>query len=201
LILKKKKYSSTSHYDDILLLYKELREEKSKKWNRVLPFNELLVDRWEKAKYLKAKTGTSIYDNSYVYGDVSIGKSTWIGPYTILDGSGAKLSIGDFCSISAGVQIYTHNTVNWALTGGQSKYESNRVKIGSCCYIGPNSIVSMGSSIGSHSIIGAQSMINGKVPSNSVVFGTPGKIVGNVKIVNKHFVIQYFDKPKNLKRF
>ncbi len=198
--MKEKTSPTITLNDDILKLYKELREQKSKKWKRVLPLNELLVDRWEKAKYLKAKTGASIYDNSYVYGDVTIGKSTWIGPYTILDGSGAKLSIGDFCSISAGVQIYTHNTVDWALTGGQSKYESNKVKIGSCCYIGPNSIITMGSIIGSHSIIGAQSMVNGKVPSNSVVFGTPGKIVGHVKIVNKHSEIQYFDKPKNLKQ-
>jgi len=197
-MLKEKVGPTELHIDDLLKLYTKLRKEKSNKWNRVLPFNELLIDRWEKAKFLKAKTGTSIYDNSYVFGDVSIGKSTWIGPYTILDGSGAKLSIGDFCSISAGVQIYTHNSVNWALTGGQSEYEHDKVKIGSCCYLGPNSIVSMGSSIGKCSIIGTQSMVDGKVPPNSVVFGTPGKIVGNVKIVNNHFNIQYFDKPKNL---
>ena len=197
--MKENKKNLDLFNNNILHLYKELRQKKSKKWDRVLPFNELFVDRWEKAKYLKAKSGASIYDNSYVFGDVSIGKSTWIGPYTILDGSGAKLSIGDFCSISAGVQIYTHNSVNWAVTGGQSKYEYNKVKIGSCCYVGPNSIISMGSSIGKCSIIGAQSMVDGKVPPNSVVFGTPGKIVGNVKIINNHFNIQYFDKPKNLK--
>ena len=198
--MKEKISSTPSLGDDIFKLFKELREKKSNEWNRVLPLNELLTDRWEKAQFLKAKTGSSIYDNSYVFGDVKIGKSTWIGPYTILDGSGAKLSIGNFCSISAGVQIYTHNTVDWALTGGKSKYKSNKVRIGSSCYIGPNSIISMGSTIGSHSIIGAQSMIDGKVPSNSVVFGTPGRIVGRVKILDKHTKIQYFDKPKNLKR-
>ena len=198
--MKEKTGSISSLGDDISRLYEKLREQKFKKWDRVLPLNELLIDRWEKAKFLKAKTGASIYDNSYVYGDVAIGKSTWIGPYTILDGSGAKLSIGNFCSISAGVQIYTHNTVDWALTGGKSKYKSNKVRIGSSCYIGPNSIISMGSTIGSHSIIGAQSMIDSKVPSNSVVFGTPGRIVGRVKILDKHTKIQYFDKPKNLKR-
>jgi len=181
-------------------LFSSLRSEKKKEWNRVLPFNELLIDRWEKAKFLKAKKGSSIYDNSYVFGDVSIGEKTWIGPLAILDGSGAKNSIGNYCSISAGVQIYTHNSVNWALSGGKSKYKTNSVKIGSKCYLGPNSIISMGSVIGSGSIIGAQTLVNGKVPPNSVIFGTPGKIVGKVKLVKKELIINYFDEPKDLKK-
>ena len=185
---------------ELFELYSSLRSEKKKEWNRVLPFNELLIDRWEKAKFLKAKKGSSIYDNSYVFGDVKIGEKTWIGPLTILDGSGAKISIGNYCSISAGVQIYTHNSVNWALSGGKSKYKTNSVKIGSKCYLGPNSIISMGSVIGSGSIIGTQTLVNGKVPPNSVIFGTPGKIVGKVKLVKKELTINYFDEPKNLKK-
>ena len=185
---------------ELFELYSSLRSEKKKEWNRVLPFNELLVDRWEKAKFLKAKKGSSIYDNSYVFGDVKIGEKTWIGPLTILDGSGAKISIGNYCSISAGVQIYTHNSVNWALSGGKSRYKTNSVKIGSKCYLGPNSIISMGSVIGSGSIIGTQTLVNGKVPPNSVIFGTPGKIVGKVKLVKKELIINYFDEPKNLKK-
>ena len=94
-------------------LYKELRSEKQKKWKRTLPFAELLFDRWEKAEFLNSKNKTSIYDSSIVFGDVSIGKNSWIGPNTILDGSGGKLRIGDYCSISSGVHIYTHNSVKW----------------------------------------------------------------------------------------
>lgn len=183
-------------YPEIEKMYKELRDEKFKNWKRILPLNELIVDRWEKAKFLKAKSGTSIYDNSYIFGDVSIGKSTWVGPYTILDGSGGKISIGNFCSISSGVQIYTHSSIDWALTGGKAKYQKKPVKIGSCCYIGPNSLISMGSQIGTHSLIGANSLIRGKIPPYSVVFGTPGKIVGKLKIVKNKSIIQYFDKPK-----
>ena len=95
-------------------------------WNRVLPFEELLFDRWEKANFLKAKKGSSVYHNNYIYGKVIIGKKTWIGPYTLLDGSGGTLKIGDYCSISSGVQIYTHQTVKWALTGGKASYEKNK---------------------------------------------------------------------------
>ena len=113
------------------------------KLNRSLPINELLLDRWERAKRLGFGEKTSIYNSSYVFGDVSVGKNTWIGPFTVLDGTGG-LSIGSNCSISAGVQIYTHDTVEWAISGGRSEYEYASSKIGNDCYIGPNSVISKG---------------------------------------------------------
>ena len=86
-------------------------------FRRSLPFADYVVDRWQKAKRLGFGEGSSIYDSSLVLGNVQVGKNTWIGPFTVLDGSGG-LEIGDNCSISAGVQIYTHNTVAWATSGG-----------------------------------------------------------------------------------
>jgi UDP-3-O-[3-hydroxymyristoyl] glucosamine N-acyltransferase len=68
--------------------------------DRSPPFPEGLFDRWEHAKRLRFGEGTSIYNDSLVYGDVKVGENTWIDPYTLLDGSGG-LSIGDYCSISA----------------------------------------------------------------------------------------------------
>lgn len=191
--MKTKKHEmSDQFYAELISLYKKRRNEVKKKWNRVLPFNELISDRWEKAQFLNGLSGSSIYDNSYVFGKVSIGKNTWIGPYTILDGSGGKLSIGDFCSISSGVQIYTHNTVNWALTGGKSEYEKKSVRIGDNCYIGPNSIIAMGSTIGKCSIIGSSSFVNSKIPSHSIAFGSPAKIVGKVIVKGKKVEFEYF---------
>ena len=138
-------------------------------------------------------SGSSVYDSSYVFGKVSIGKNTWIGPYTILDGSGGKLSIGEFCSISSGVQIYTHNTVKWALTKGKSDFEKKSVRIGDCCYIGPNSIIGMGSSIGKCSVIGSLSFVNSKTPPYSIAFGSPAKIVGKVIVKGKKVEFKYFE--------
>lgn len=188
----KKHETSDQFYFNLISVYKKRRNEIKRKWNRVLPFNELISDRWEKAQFLNGSSGSSIYDNSYVFGKVSIGKNTWIGPYTILDGSGGKLSIGDFCSISSGVQIYTHNTVKWALTGGKSEYEKNSVRIGDNCYVGPNSIISMGVSIGKCSVIGSLSFVNSKIPPYSIAFGSPAKIVGKVIVKGKKIEFEYF---------
>ena len=182
---------SDQFYSDLTSLYKKRRNEVKRKWNRVLPFNELISDRWEKANFLNGKKGSSVYDNSYVFGKVSIGKNTWIGPYTILDGSGGKLSIGNFCSISSGVQIYTHNTVKWALSGGKTEYEKKSVRIGDNCYIGPYSVISMGSSIGKGSVIGTLSFVNSKIPPYSIAFGSPAKIVGRVKVKGKSVEFEY----------
>ena len=193
-MLKTEKHKiSDQFYANLTLLYKKRRSETKKKWNRVLPFNELISDRWEKAQFLNGLSGSSVYDSSYVFGKVSIGKNTWIGPYTILDGSGGKLSIGEFCSISSGVQIYTHNTVKWALTKGKSDFEKKSVRIGDCCYIGPNSIIGMGSSIGKCSVIGSLSFVNSKIPPYSIAFGSPAKIVGKVIVKGKKVEFKYFE--------
>ena len=193
-MLKTEKHKiSDQFYANLTSLYKKRRSETKKKWNRVLPFNELISARWEKAQFLNGLSGSSVYDSSYVFGKVSIGKNTWIGPYTILDGSGGKLSIGEFCSISSGVQIYTHNTVKWALTKGKSEFEKKSVRIGDCCYIGPNSIIGMGSNIGKCSVIGSLSFVNSKIPPYSIAFGSPAKIVGKVIVKGKKVEFKYFE--------
>src|SRR4051794_1142773 len=81
--------------------FNQLREDVRSRFARDLPLEEMLFDRWERAKSLGFGEKTSIYHNSYVYGDVSVGANTWIGPFTLLDGSGG-LKIGSFCSISSG---------------------------------------------------------------------------------------------------
>ncbi len=178
------------------LLHDKLRREKKDEWNRVLPLEELIFDRWEKARFVKAKKGSSIYHMSYVFGNVQIGRNTWVGPFTVLDGSGGKLSIGDFCSISTGVQIYTHNTVDWAVSGGKAPYEKKDTTVGSCCYIGPYSVVAMGSKIGKCSIIGSHSLVSSDIPPYSIAFGTPARVVGRLEIRGRTVKKIYFKKEK-----
>lgn len=149
------------------------------RFNRTLPFGEYVVDRWEKARELGFGEGTSIYDSSVVIGDVTVGSNTWIGPFTLLDGSGG-LTIGDHCSISAGVQIYTHDTVQWAVSGGAAQPERAPTVIGSRCYLGPNVIVSRGVTIGDGCVIGANSLVRTSIPAGSRAYGTPCRVVGTV---------------------
>jgi acetyltransferase-like isoleucine patch superfamily enzyme len=168
-------------YRHILGLHLDLRARILQEWQRSLPFNEELFDRWERAAFLGFGDGSSIYDSSVVLGDVMVGEQTWIGPYTVLDGSGG-LSIGGWCSISAGVQIYTHDSVAWALTGGRADYAKAPTSIGNCCYLGPLTVVEKGVTIGHHCVIGAHSFVSKDIPAFSVAWGAPCRIVGQVHI-------------------
>jgi acetyltransferase-like isoleucine patch superfamily enzyme len=149
-------------------LFQVLRNLKKDKFKRVLPLAELLQDRWEKAKFAGFGKGTSVYDSSYIFGEVIIGENTWVGPFTILDGSGG-LTIGSNCSVSAGVQIYTHDTVRWAVSWGVEPHEYDKVIIEDNCYIGPNTIAAKGVHLKKGTIVGANSFVNKSFPENAKI--------------------------------
>jgi acetyltransferase-like isoleucine patch superfamily enzyme len=161
-------------FEKIKALQNELSILFKEKYNRALPFNDLLFDRWEKAKQLGFGKGTSIYDSAVVLGEVSVGENTWIGPNTVLDGSG-KLSIGNNCSISANVQIYSHDSVQWAVSGGVTLYEYAETKIGNNCYIAPNVVIAKGVTLGDACIVGANSFVNKSFLTGTKIAGNPAK--------------------------
>jgi acetyltransferase-like isoleucine patch superfamily enzyme len=163
---------------DIFSFIFNKREETKNNFNRILPIGDYFSDRWEKAKYCGFGENTSIYDSSLVLGNVQVGKNTWIGPFTILDGSGGKLLIGDNCNISAGVHIYTHDTVDRVIY--EKEIKNGDTVIGNNVYIGPNAVISKGITIGDYVIIGANSFVNKNIPKGSKAFGTPVKIQGKI---------------------
>ena len=159
------------------------QREINAKWNRTLPLGDCVVDRWEKASVLGFGKGASIYDSAIIIGKVTVGEKTWIGPNVMLDGSGG-LEIGAYCSISAGVQIYSHDSVAWALSGGQEPNVYQATKIGSRCYVGPMTIVAKGVVIGDGSVIGAHSLVLKDIPAGSKCYGVPCRVVGASNLIS-----------------
>lgn len=178
-ILKSKPEETT--YTQLQQLHHSLFAEFKKQFNRTLPFTDEVFDRWERAKKLGWGEGTSIYDSSYIFGNVSVGKKCWIGPFTIIDGSGG-LTIGDHCTISTGVHIYSHDNLKQTLSGGKLPIEHAAVSIGNCCYIGPQSMIVKGVSIGNHCVIASNSFVNKDVEDFMIVAGNPAKVIGKVLV-------------------
>lgn len=162
-------------------LYERLRSETAERFDRDLPLQELLNDRWERARTLGFGEGSSIYASAYVYGDVQVGRGTWIGPNVLLDGSGG-LRIGSGCDLSAGVQIYTHDTVERVLSEGAAAIAHSPVTIEDHCHIGAGAVIARGVTIGHHSVIGACAFVNRDVPAHTVAIGVPARNAGRVEI-------------------
>ena len=182
-------------HDRMRELHEELRSQVKERWNRAVPFADELFDRWERAAFLGFGEGASIYDSSLVLGDIEVGEETWIGPFTVLDGRGG-LTIGKYCSVSTGVQIYSHDTVKWALTGGRAAEERAPTKIGDCCYIGPQTIIAKGVTIGDHSVVGAGSFVRRDVPAYRIAVGSPARVIGRVEVDGEEVKFIYDDQEK-----
>ncbi len=152
------------------------RAEVDAEYRRTLPFGDYVVDRWERARALGFGEGSSVYDSCLVLGDVRVGAGTWVGPFTVLDGSGG-LDIGSGSTISAGVQIYTHESLTRTLSGGEAEIVRRPTRIGSRVYLGPNVVVAMGVTIGDGAVVGANSFVREDVPAEARAVGNPSRVV------------------------
>jgi len=153
------------------------------------------------------RIGKEYNDFCIIVGKPKIGKDTWIGYFTIIDGSGG-LEIGEHCSIASGVHIYTHDSVRWAIEGLKkdhvrySHVDRAPVKIGNNVYIGARVVILKGVTIGDHAVLGAGAVVTRDVPSYRVAAGFPAKIVGKVVIKNGKSTIEFFKNKRggNLNR-
>jgi len=197
-----KDYKELIKDPEILELFKNLNKLKEyldnnteEKYQRINPFTENLFDWKDKGSKLFENKNITIYDTSTIVGQVEIGENTWIGPYTALDGNGG-LKIGKYCSISAGVNIVSHDSVKWALSGGLHAYEYAPIEIGDYCFIGTGAFITRGVKIGNHCLIGAGAVVTHDIPDYSIALGIPAKICGKVQIVNDKVEYIYFKKDQ-----
>jgi len=54
--------------------------------------------------------------------------------------------------------------------------------IGHGVYIGPNSIIAMGVTVGDSAVIGAMSFVNEDIPARKKAWGRPAVVTGDVQI-------------------
>lgn len=103
------------------------------------------------------------------------------------------IEIGDHVVIATGTHLINHDGGVWIL---RKKYPDlnvfGKIIIGDNVFIGIGCILLLGTEIGENCIIGAGSVVRGKIPDNSVVMGNPAKI-----IMKRSFAEKFILKSKN----
>jgi maltose O-acetyltransferase len=116
---------------------------------------------------------------------LTVGRDVYIDGFAAFDhGFLWLISIGDEAVLSPGARIVAHDgsTKHW--TG---YIRVGRVDIGRKVYIGANSIVLPGVTIGDHAIVGAGSVVRQDVPPGAIVMGNPAEQVGTLeRFIAKH---------------
>lgn len=124
-------------------------------------------------KYLN-KQGANI-DNSCYFVSPKTNLIDLTRPYLI--------QIGKNVTITSGVSILTHG-FDWSvlkIVYGEVIGSSGKVTIKNNCFIGVNSLLLKGITIGENSIIGAGSVVTKDIPPNTVAAGNPCKVICNLE--------------------
>jgi acetyltransferase-like isoleucine patch superfamily enzyme len=128
--------------------------------------------------------------HAWVTGEPEIGAGTWIGAFTVIDGSGG-LTIGEGCDISSGAQIYTHSSVRRCVSGRAfPSVERAPVRIGDHVFVGAGAVVTMGVQIGDHSVVAAGAVVTRDVPPYTVVAGIPARPTARVLVDGDRVVFE-----------
>lgn len=90
------------------------------------------------------------------------------------------IEIGDRTKITANCTFINHDGAMYVIRS-MEKYEDarnfGRIKIGKNCFVGNNCTFLPGSQMGDNCILGAGSVLNSSMPSNSVYAGVPAKFI------------------------
>lgn len=110
----------------------------------------------------------------YIGGKPKIGKNVYIGLFSEVNASSAKVMIGDNCDIASFVSINVNDTHKQVL-GLMKKKGAKDIIIESNVFIGSHCFIGGGVHIGHHSVVGAGTIIARPcdVPPYSLVVGNP----------------------------
>ncbi|WP_114423692.1 acyltransferase [Nocardioides houyundeii] len=136
--------------------------------------------------------------HAWVVGEPVVGEGTWIGAFTVIDGSGG-LRIGAGCDISSGAQIYTHSSAKRCVSGRSfAEVERAPVTIGDRVFVGAGAIINMGVTIGDEAVVAAGAVVTGDVAPRTIVGGVPARVIGRVELADgaaPRFVTGPGDQP------
>jgi acetyltransferase-like isoleucine patch superfamily enzyme len=108
-------------------------------------------------------------------GCIKLGKSVLVGHGCVLFGHGG-ITIGSRCMLAQYVSVMASNHAYWV--GGTLDtrgFTKEPISIGNDVWIGANSVIAGGTTIEDNVVVGAGSVVRGKLPSGFLYGGTPAR--------------------------
>lgn len=125
-----------------------------------------------------------------LYGDgiIKLGENSYIGQRSSIQAcKGARVEIGNGCSLSHNIRIYTSNLDPISIIRGQKSQEATKlgnVIIGDNCWVGANVFIKENVIIGHNCVIAANSLVTRNIPSNCIAMVVPAKVVKRFNLEN-----------------
>lgn len=134
--------------------------------------------------------GVVVYFGAEIRGswNLTLGKGCIVGDQCILDSRREGIEIGENVNISSNVSFYTdsHDYNDPYFRASSDKVGG--IKIGNRAWIGPNSVILHGISIGEGAVIAAGSVVTKNVPPYTVVGGIPAR---KIAVRNQNLKYQF----------
>lgn len=135
---------------------------------------------------LRLRTGSMEYRIDYLRKQgMKIGKDCLVF-YGDFGSEPYLIEIGDHVAIAGRCVFINHEGGEWLFRDQfQNLNVFGKIIIGDNTFVGFNSILMPGTEIGSNCLVGAGSVVRGKIPDNSVLLGNPAKVVMKTSMVEK----------------
>lgn len=152
---------------------------------------------------------TNVWQFCVVFPEAKIGENCNICSHCLIENN---VIVGDNCTIKCGVQLWDgielENNVmigaNCTFTNDMYPRSKNKywkllkTKVCKGASIGAGSVILPGLTIGSHSMIGAGSVVTKNIPKNTLWMGNPAQMRGYITKDNKTLDLQLRDKEGKL---
>lgn len=154
------------------VIYRSVRKD-------IVPFNRFFL-----GNYSVVEDFSTIAN---AVGDIVIGDHTRVGLGNTIIG---PVEIGNNVNLAQNITVtgLNHNYHDVTIPISEQGVSTSKVCIADNVWIGANSVVLPGVSIGSHSVVGAGSVVTRDVPPYSIALGNPAKIIKMYDFDKKEWV-------------
>lgn len=111
----------------------------------------------------------------FVQGKPKVGNNVYVGLFSEINAKGAKVTIGDNCDIASFVSINVADSHKKCI-GLKNEDERKPITLEENVFVGSHCFIKGDTYIGHHSVVSAGTIVKGKIPPYSLVYGNPMKV-------------------------